>query len=73
MVSKDVFATRRANHLIPQSPLVHPLSQKYSDFPNTQITAISLSIPSHSEGRFANVTDAGRVAVAVAGAFDWGA
>jgi hypothetical protein len=30
--------------------------QKYSDFQNTQISCISTAVPSHSEGRFANVT-----------------
>jgi hypothetical protein len=50
-------------------PPVQPLPQKYSDFQKPQITAISLASPSHSEGRFADVTDAGRVAVDVKGAF----
>jgi hypothetical protein len=53
----------------PDFPPVHPFSQKYSDFQKPQITAISLPSPSHSEGRFADVTDAGRVAVDVKGAF----
>jgi hypothetical protein len=38
-----------------------------------QISYISLAIPSHSEGRCANVNSAGRAAVAVEGAFDEGA
>jgi hypothetical protein len=37
--------------------------QKYSDFPKTQITFITLAIPSQSEGRFAIVTNAGWDAV----------
>src|SRR5512140_927752 len=53
------FLTRRANH---QKPVQPPL-QKYSGFPNRQITSISPAIPSHSEGSFAIVTDAGRDAV----------
>jgi hypothetical protein len=50
--------TRRANQ---QNP-VQPLSQKYSDFPKTQITLYPR--PSRpTEGRLAIVTDAGRDAV----------
>ena len=37
--------------------------QKYSGFRRTQITFRTSAIPSHSEGRFAIVTDAGRDAV----------
>ena len=37
--------------------------QKYSASFSSQIKSISVAIPSHSEGRFANVTDAGRDAV----------
>jgi hypothetical protein len=40
--------------------------RKYSASPPPQIKSISFAIPSHSEGRFANVTDAGRGAVDVA-------
>jgi hypothetical protein len=41
---------------------VKPLLQKYSDFPKTQISCISM--PSRpTEGRFENVTNAGRDAV----------
>ncbi len=53
--------------------VVKSLLKKYSVFPKPQITAISFPIPSHSEGRCANVNSAGRVAMAVEGAFDWGA
>ena len=45
------------------SGAVQPHVQKYSDFQKTQITSISPAILFHSEGRFANVTDAGRGAV----------
>ena len=45
------------------SGAVQPHLQKYSDFQKTQIKSISIAIPSHSEGRFADVTDAGRGAV----------
>jgi hypothetical protein len=38
---------------------VQSLLQKYSGFHLTQITSISLAIPSHTEGRFAIVTDVG--------------
>jgi len=44
-------------------PSVQPSLQKYSDFPKTQITFVTLAIPSHSEGRFAIVTNAGRDAL----------
>jgi hypothetical protein len=37
--------------------------RKYSASPPPQIKSISVAIPPHSEGRFANVTDAGRDAV----------
>ena len=42
---------------------VKPHLKKYSVFQNTQISPISIPIPSHSEGRLAIVTDAGRDAV----------
>jgi hypothetical protein len=42
---------------------VQPPLQKYSDFPKTQITFITLAIPSLPEGRFAIVTNAGWDAV----------
>jgi len=46
--------------------------QKYSDFQNTQITAISLS--SHpGRGALRNVINVGRAAVDAEGAFDEGA
>jgi hypothetical protein len=48
------FAARRA---------VKSLSKKYSGFPKWQIRSISAAVPSHSEGRFAIVTNAGRDAV----------
>src|ERR1700722_1452702 len=38
---------------------VQPLLQKYFRSLRTQITCISLAIPSHTEGRFAIVTDVG--------------
>src|SRR5258707_14510606 len=38
---------------------VQSLFQKYSASRSTQITSISLAIPSHTEGRFAIVTDVG--------------
>ena len=43
-------------------------SQKYFHSLLTQITCISLAVPSHTEGRFAIVTDAGRDAVDAGGA-----
>ena len=42
---------------------VQPFVQKYSDFQKTQIRCISIPVPSHSEGRLAIVTDAGRDAM----------
>src|ERR1700730_902580 len=42
---------------------VQPPTQKYSGFPKTQITAISTAVSSHSKGRIAIVTNAGRDAV----------
>jgi hypothetical protein len=42
---------------------VQPLSQKYFHSLLTQLTCISSAIPSHTEGRLAIVTDAGRDAV----------
>jgi hypothetical protein len=39
--------------------VVQPLAQKYSGFPKAQITFITGAIPSHTEGRFAIVTDVG--------------
>ena len=42
---------------------VQPSFEKYSRSLLTQITSISLAVPSHTEGRFAIVTDAGRDAV----------
>jgi hypothetical protein len=44
--------------------------KKYSGFPKTQITSISAAVPSHSEGRFAIVTNAGRDALAARSAED---
>ena len=49
---------------------VQPLLQKYFRSLRTQITCISLAIPSRTEGRFAIVTDVGRGAVDVDGATD---
>ena len=43
--------------------VVQSFLQKYSDFQKTQITSISRTVSSHSEGRLAIVTDAGRDAV----------
>jgi hypothetical protein len=63
-----LILTRRANQ---QNP-VQPLSQKYSDFPKTQITLYPrLSCP--TEGRLEIVTDAGQDAVDASGAKDEGA
>jgi hypothetical protein len=42
---------------------VQPFSQKYSASRFAQITSKTPAIPSHSEGRFAIVTDVGRDAV----------
>ena len=50
--------------------LVQPHLQKYSGFPKTQITLITLAIPSHTEGRFAIVTNVRRDAVDADGAAD---
>jgi hypothetical protein len=47
--------------------------KKYSDFPKTQITSISTTVPPRHEGRLAIVTDAGRDAVDASGASDEGA
>jgi hypothetical protein len=58
----DEFAknlTRRANH---QKP-VQPLAQKYFTSEFVQITFLSAAVPSHTEGRLAIVTNAGRDAV----------
>jgi len=44
--------------------VVQPSVQKYSDFPNTQIT-LSIQPSCPTEGRFAIVTDAGQDAVDV--------
>jgi hypothetical protein len=52
---------------------VQPRLQKYSGSLLTQITCISLAIPSHTEGRLAIVTDAGRDAVDVRWRVDEGA
>ena len=38
---------------------VQPLLQKYFRIPLTRIKSISFAIPSHTEGRFAIVTDVG--------------
>jgi hypothetical protein len=46
------------NHLICHSP-VQPLREKYFASRLTQITFKTPAIPSHSEGRFAIVTDVG--------------
>src|ERR1700733_9698850 len=54
---------RPKNDLHVESPL-----QKYFHSLLTQITCISLAIPSHTEGRLAIVTDAGRDAVDAGGA-----
>jgi hypothetical protein len=40
--------------------VVQSFLQKYSGSHLTQITCISLAVPSHTEGRFAIVTDVGR-------------
>jgi hypothetical protein len=42
---------------------VQPFAQKYSCIRLTRLESISLTILSHSEGRFANVTDVGRDAM----------
>jgi hypothetical protein len=42
---------------------VQPLAQKYSASLLVQITFLFAAVPSHSEGRFAIVTNAGRDAV----------
>ena len=51
--------TRRANH----QKSVQPFAQKYFASMFAQITFMSAAVPSHTEGRFAIVTDAGRDAV----------
>ncbi len=67
-------ASLRANgELLNGINLICPVQsrlQKYSASPLTQITSISLAIPSHTEGRFAIVTDVGRDAVDAGGALD---
>jgi hypothetical protein len=45
----------RANHQIS----VQPHLQKYFCFILTQISSLSLTVPSHTEGRIAIVTDVG--------------
>src|SRR6202043_2256944 len=52
-----------ADVICPTGALLNFLSQKYSVFPKTQITAISNAVSSHQKGRLAIVTDAGRDAV----------
>jgi hypothetical protein len=52
---------------------VQPRLQKYSDFPKTQITSISLTVPSLQEGRCATSRNAGRDAVDADRALDEGA
>src|SRR5450759_2007106 len=47
---------KRINLICP----VQPHLQKYSPSLLTQIKSISLAVPSHTEGRFAIVTDVGR-------------
>jgi len=42
---------------------VQSSSRKYLASPPAQIKSISFAVPPHSEGRFANVTNAGRDAV----------
>jgi hypothetical protein len=49
---------------------VQSLGEKYSGFPKTQITFITRIVPSHSEGRFAIVTDVGAGCGGRVGAFD---
>jgi hypothetical protein len=66
-------ALREKSNLLRQISLFLPVQsrlQKNFCFPETQITSISLAIPSHSEGRFAVVTDVGRDAVDADGAKD---
>jgi hypothetical protein len=54
------------------SPVQSP-SQKYSGSLLTQITSTSSAVPSHSKGRLAIVTNAGRDAMDAGGAEDEGA
>ncbi len=49
---------------------VQPLSKIFSAFAVGQIIFINSAVPSHTEGRLAIVTDAGRDAVDLDGAFD---
>jgi hypothetical protein len=55
----EIKLLNRINLICP----VKPLLQKYSDFPKTQISCISIPVPSHLRGARAIVTDAGRDAV----------
>jgi hypothetical protein len=52
-------------HELPRQFGVQPPLHKYSGFPNTQISCISTTVPSQTEGRFAIVTNAGWDAVDV--------
>jgi hypothetical protein len=59
-------AVRLMANFLNQIKLMLPVQshlQKHFPSPPTQITSISLAVPSHSEGRIAIVTDAGRDAV----------
>jgi hypothetical protein len=57
-VPADYLPDGQISHLA-----VQPRLQKYSASPPTQINSRTFAIPSHTEGRIAIVTDAGRDAV----------
>ena len=64
-------ATKLSNHCkLFLDSLSSPFRKNISAFLPTQITCLFLAIPSHTEGRFAIVTDVGRDAVDADGAFD---
>jgi hypothetical protein len=63
--------TSAADGQISEPPVilfVQPLLQKYFCFPEQANQCIFLAIPSHSEGRLAIVTNAGRDAMDAGGA-----
>jgi hypothetical protein len=55
--------TRRANQVARCFLAVQPRLKKYFGFSESQIRCRTPAVPSHSEGRFAIVTNAGRDAV----------
>src|SRR6266851_6439348 len=62
VTTRSYTSTELPDGQISDLPVQPPL-QKYSAFPVGQIISTSSPVPSHSEGRFAIVTDAGRDAV----------